>query len=1194
MKKEIILAVIFLSLAACWAEGRVFISNTTSPAGRVPGGGPFTTIQEALDVARDAVPNMGVDPALAAIVDAPYILVDAAGSPYYGPGNTNLQMWVPKTLLAINSAEGRRAELGEVVIDGEGTSRAFLFLQGQNLLDPNAPADVNDGFIVSGFWIQNGFASEFADPPGIINRGCGGGMLIDAGFPIIENCMFTSCYADFAGGGLAIGAGEGGVGGDDVPLIRNSIFFNNAAWFSGGGIAVRGGGAPNIINCLIVQNYADTGGGIYVEASLPNIELSTIADNSGFYGVYVFDAAPTFVNSILWGNGGGDSDLIVATNCLVEDEDISGADMLYSDPQFTAGMYRMFWGDAGNYYVQSTSPTIDAGTGTLANPYNSDYGISVSRVTRVDEVIDRFAVDLGFHYPLYTGPDVPATLTITIIGDPSRGRVEISSLENRFGEEQDPPPYDASNVYKLLLGDRVELMAVPAPGYRVKQWTNTNDDGIFDLDHLFRNVFMFAEDVGVSIEFEPDVPSTLNFPGQYADLQYAVNIARSGDTIIIHPGVYVLPGAGAYISPTAGLLATPVVTVRRKAITIRSVAPDDPATVAATVIEPGWGAWDVFRFEEVGRDTVLSGITIRNADMFGADGLDGSTDNPRRPRGEDGQYAYGAGIQIRNASPTILNSVFLNCQVVGGNGGDGIAIDNLGYDGGHGGSAGGAAAFILYGSPLFRNTIFSGNSAVAGSGGNGAEGDDRFGRGGSYRIWASSFGGDGQRIEHQGAGGAVLVVGGHAEFEDSTFEQNTVSSGNSGTGSSPIVVTDMSSAGGAVHIGGNMHLGQVGGSASFTRCVFIGNSPRLVSNAVFESPYIAYGGAISFSENSSVTIIDSTFTNNAASLGGAVHWAVRSQAAGHTLIEGTTFRENQAFQGGGIYGHGGSASLLNNVFIGNTALLEPAAGVLMQGGAAYLSSVDLLLGDSVFHANQSTHSGGAIAIVGYNQADRLPPRVHNNLFLGNTTGRDGGAIVVSDGAEPNIVNCTMVNNVAAGSGGGISVTTGSRAVIENCLFWVNTAPSGSQISLINPGGVVGDGGRATVSHSMIQGGQGGIAATPGGFLTYEASNIHTGDPGFVHNHVTHPDQFIYDYSLINNSPCVDAGSIDLEMRPASGTQPVLPLGRYAYTIRTDGYRDTGMIDIGFHRRKVGEYPPGDIDYSGVVDAGDLVLIEYWL
>ena len=343
-----------------------------------------------------------------------------------------------------------------------------------------------------------------------------------------------------------------------------------------------------------------------------------------------------------------------------------------------------------------------------------------------------------------------------------------------------------------------------------------------------------------------------------------------------------------------------------------------------------------------------------------------------------------------------------------------------------------------------------------------------------------------------------------------------------------------------------------------------------------------------------------------ASVGGAIYWASTSQATGSILIENNTFRENRAFQGGGIYGHRGTVSLLSNTFINNTVALESAGvepnqpgfeSVLMQGGAAYLSSVDLLLGDSIFYTNQSTHSGGALAIVGHNQIDRLPPRVHNNLFLGNTAGRDGGAIVLTDGSEPNIVNCSILYNVATGSGfydrgagGGLSVTAGSRATTENCLLWGNTAYSGPQMSLLDPnGGDIYQLSYALVTHCMVQGGESGIATPPGGFLTYETNNIHTGTPGFVYDHITQPDQFIYNYSLANDSPCVDAGSIDLES-PEPGKQPVLPLGRYAYTLRTDTQRDTDTIDIGYHRRKVGEYPVGDIDFSGVVDLLDVAAM----
>jgi|GEM_PF-6404317 len=1202
MKKEVSLGVTLSLLIACWAQGAVYISPTTDRNDAVAG--PYVTIQEALDVARDAVRDLWQDETLQDIVDADYILVDALGSPYKGDGNRDLQMWVPKRLLAVD-VNSVRAEIGDVVIDCNGLARGFLFLEGQNYADPNEPEDVNEGFIVDGFTIINGFASEATDLPDITNVGCGGGMLIDAGSPVIANCMFFNCVAyDFAGGGIAIGQGEGGGGGgDNDALIRSCIFYSNSAYYAGGGVAVRDEATPNFINCLMLGNYADSGGNIYAESSTPNFELCTVVYGSGYYDVYCDDASPTFVNCILWSGGIGYSGSIDLTNCIIDDVAIDGDNVSYDDPMFLQGPYNAIWGPPGNYYLDPASPAVDAGAGTLANPYARDYGMNVRRYTDPAGNPDRLQVDLGFHYPQYTGPDIPVTLTIVVDSVPANGRVRVNGM------------YDPNNIYEFVAGDWVWLDADPNVGYRVEYWIGTNDDTIYDLDNLSRYLYMY-ESREVHVSFEPDVPKTLNYPGQYADLQYAVKVARDGDTIIVHPGVYVLPGYGAYKPPRYAVVGAPCITITNKAITIRSVAPTDPATVASTAFEAGWGVSTVFRLEDCGRDTIVSGITIRNSNLREADGLNGTSDNPVHPAGNDGGSGYGAGMQIAGYGwgwgPTVSNCVFENLSKTGGNGGNAIAMNNLGYDGGHGGCAGGGAVFVDYADALFQNCTFDNCFAQAGNGGNGVEATNRYGRGGSYKVWSSTSGGDGERIERQAGGGAVMVLGGSAEFEDCTFTNCYTSSGRSGIGSSPYEIGyDMGSSGGAVYVGGNFMLGWPAGSASFTRCTFSNNAPRLVADPLyrFESPYIAYGGAIATDENGSITLTDCTFTGNTASVGGALYWAGRITSTNMMLLEGNTFEQNGAFQGGAIYGYRGAAWLLENTFRQNTASFaagggEPllSEGLLNQGGAIYLASVSALVGDSVFRENESTHSGGALAVVGFNQVGQEVPRVHNCLFLENKADRDGGAVVCTDNSEPNIVNCTMVANEATGSGsfigsgGAMSVTAGSSTTIENCLLWGNTAFVGPQLSLVDPNGLgVYQYAYATVRYSMLQNGQVNIATAPGSYLMYESNNVEGyASPQFVYDYVTQTDNFITKYSLTNTSPCIDKGRVDLDT-PDPNKQPLLPLGRYVYTLRTDGQRDTGIIDIGYHRRKAGYYPQGDINYSGAVTILDLAaLAEYYL
>jgi hypothetical protein len=1234
MKKKVTLAIICILFLASSAPAVITVRNAAGA--RV--GTTYANIQAAINAAFTAGADGG------------RILVDAVGhaNGYSGAGNTNITMKTGMTILAVSDATATNpatATPGDVIIDCQTTARAFLFVANQNLTDANRisggfdsgkkASDPNDGFIVSGFKIVNGYAPVPDQDSTTIrsaNRGSGGGIIIDAGTPIIENCIFTDCSSDsWVGGGLFVGGGgTGGGTGATSSMIRGCVFIRNYAPYGGGGIGVRGKATPNIIGCLMVNNIADQGAGIYIEDSTPNVELSTIADNYGYQGVYCDASSPTFVNCILWGNG-TDSPSIKATNCITDTAGttgITGTNVLYVDPLFLTGMYSSLWGAGGNYYLDPTSPAVDAGTGyTIANPYSSKYFLTMPRFTDPGNVArDIRAVDLGYHYPLYTGPDIPATLTITIDSNPANGKVVISRVVHRDGTSTLNIPWDSSGIYVLSVGDVVDMTAEPDPGYRVKSWLNTNDDSVFDLDNTGRTIKLYLDEE-VHCSFEHNLPNTLNYPGQYGDLQYAVNVARTGDTIIIHPGIYKLPGTGSIYAPNGAYYGRPCVTVNTKAITIRSVAPDDPATVAGTVIEPDWGFLTAFAVNGCGRDTVISGLTIRNANLQGGNGIDGTSSSPY---GGGGTSEYGAGMAI-DGSATVQNCVFDNCTVTGGNGGNGIGVNKVGYDGGDGGWAGGGAVyvgsdqrstwsrpFLWHGpwNPIFKNVQFLNCFAKGGNGGNGGDGgtNGTLGHGGSYKNWTT-----GTRIERQGDGGAAFIHNGSSEFEDCTFSGAYAESGVTGTGSEPHLITDIASAGGAVYVGGDLHVGtSLNPSAKFTRCTFMNNRTDLTITNLYDSPYIGYGGAVAADEmTGSLTLLDCTLTNNQSHIGGAVYWTGRvgSLSTNAVVMENNTFLGNAGLQGGAIYGIRGSLSLLNSSFELNTAKVTNAGGtvdpnqasggiVFTQGGAVYIGSVEALIGDCVFKTNETTHSGGALAVVGHNMNGGKAPRIHNNLFLSNKADRDGGAVVCTDNSEPNVANCTLVNNTATGSGfatgsgGAFSVTAGSITHIVNCLLWDNIASVGAQMSLVDPnGGSAYQNSSADVSYCKIQGGQAGIATASGSYLSYKTNNVEgSALPLFVHTSYTDAS-FITDYSLASvasgqgvNSPCIDKGSINLDpsdphLLDLAG-QPLLPLGRYAYTLRTDGVRDTGIIDIGYHRRKAGIYPQGDIDYSGTVTMAD--------
>ncbi|MHC4641554.1 MAG: right-handed parallel beta-helix repeat-containing protein [Planctomycetota bacterium] len=138
---------------------------------------------------------------------------------------------------------------------------------------------------------------------------------------------------------------------------------------------------------------------------------------------------------------------------------------------------------------------------------------------------------------------------------------------------------------------------------------------------------------------------------RYEHIRYAISDAMPGDQIVVNPGIYL---------ESFNFLG--------KNITLRSIDPNDPAVVAATVIKGrSYTPVVVFSASE-GPTSVLAGLTITGGN---------------------------SGILIRNSSPTITNCV------ITGNVSNGL---------------GGGICCLDYSYPTIRNCTISDNSAVDGGG----------------------------------------------------------------------------------------------------------------------------------------------------------------------------------------------------------------------------------------------------------------------------------------------------------------------------------------------------------------------------------------------------------------------------------------------------------------------------------------------
>jgi CSLREA domain-containing protein len=224
-----------------------------------------------------------------------------------------------------------------------------------------------------------------------------------------------------------------------------------------------------------------------------------------------------------------------------------------------------------------------------------------------------------------------------------------------------------------------------------------------------------------------------------------------------------------------------------------------------------------------------------------------------------------------------------------------------------------------------------------------------------------------------------------------------------------------------------------------------------------------------------VTINDTTFTNNtAAENGGAIYW-VAADSLGHTIqMTNLTFTGNVAkgdssntpeYGGGAIWsknssssgeplwliantvfndnhapnGVGGAIAMSSNATLSYPAAATPHAGGVVashfesnsaggaasvdlrggSGGAIYFHGDAMTIVESSFVNNASTHgSGGAIADFSPNPDTTRPTTFANTTFFGNTADQNGGAIAnIRDGGQITLLNDTIFANAANGTGG---------------------------------------------------------------------------------------------------------------------------------------------------------------------------------
>jgi predicted outer membrane repeat protein len=197
------------------------------------------------------------------------------------------------------------------------------------------------------------------------------------------------------------------------------------------------------------------------------------------------------------------------------------------------------------------------------------------------------------------------------------------------------------------------------------------------------------------------------------------------------------------------------------------------------------------------------------------------------------------------------------------------------------------------------------------------------------------------------------------------------------------------------------------------------------------------GGAIWATYDDHLEVIDSSFTGNTATTGGAI-------AAGDSwaTIVGSAFIGNHSNYGGATYTLLTPLTVVNSAFTRNSVTVGGGGGAIDTDGAAVPGRYGLIgICGTTFSHNSSNSNGGAAYLWSY-----APQRIaiSRTAFLDNSGG-DGGAARISVGGNLSLgggitVNQTSVlSNTSSAEGGGFYMDCVTPCALDNDTFYNNKA-----------------------------------------------------------------------------------------------------------------------------------------------------------
>ena len=192
----------------------------------------------------------------------------------------------------------------------------------------------------------------------------------------------------------------------------------------------------------------------------------------------------------------------------------------------------------------------------------------------------------------------------------------------------------------------------------------------------------------------------------------------------------------------------------------------------------------------------------------------------------------------------------------------------------------------------------------------------------------------------------------------------------------------------------------------------------------------------------SLTIDNSTFSNNISSFGGGV----MAEYIAADISQNTVFQNNTAFAAGGLYILFSDGVVEDTVFENNEATGFGGDGYGGGIASSYQSTLDLR--NSQVISNYGGYGGGLYTFDAMIQVD-------NTLFASNEASIEGGGIKANEFVTLDVMSTTIEGNVAP-VGGGVHVYSSTVGITESTIQQNNAAQAGGGVfySAFDPTAIV--------------------------------------------------------------------------------------------------------------------------------------------